>query len=68
MASLFDFAAERAAIASGLPLSQELLRVQGKDAPAAGPLFNDVEPAGWFCICGGFIGPKARGICDGCGL
>jgi hypothetical protein len=41
MANLFEAAAERNAIASGLPVSQELLRVRGIDAPAAGPLFEE---------------------------
>ena len=36
--SLFDAAAERAAIVSGRPLSQESLRVRGLDAAPTGPL------------------------------
>ena len=67
MADLFDFAAERAALSSGRPVSQERLAVRGVDAPAAGPLFAtaapaaaptpDEAPAGWSCLCGS---PLAR--------
>jgi hypothetical protein len=42
-ANLFNHAAERAAIATGRPLSQELLRVRGLDVAAAGPLLALAE-------------------------
>jgi hypothetical protein len=38
MTDLFTAAAERAAIVSGRPVSQERLRVRGTDAAPAGPL------------------------------
>ena len=38
-ANLFDAAAERLAIASGLPVSQARMRVAGTDVEPFGPLF-----------------------------
>lgn len=38
--SLFDAAAERLALESGIPRSQAKLRVAGTDAPPSGPLLN----------------------------
>ena len=46
------------ALARGVPAGGLLAELIGRHP----------EPAGWFCICGGFIGPNARGICDGCGI
>jgi len=53
MADLFQAAAERRAIASGRPVSQELLRVRGHDAHPSGPLLRSrrwgtvLGPAPW---------------------
>ena len=59
-ATLFDYGAERAAIASGRPKSQEKAELlHPEKAPDFGAL--------WYCICGGVIGKKASGKCDrGC--
>lgn len=38
--TLFDFAAERVAIATGLPVSQASLRVRNIDAAPSGPLLD----------------------------
>jgi hypothetical protein len=43
--SLFDAAAERVALETGRPLSQERLRLAGIDAAPAGPLFAEPAPA-----------------------
>ena len=59
MPDLFDHAAERAAIASGRPLSQERLAIRGLDAAPAGPLF---APPGLSCICGASL-PSAAAPC-----
>jgi hypothetical protein len=56
--SLLDFAAERAALASGRPVSQERVEIAN----------GDDGPVGYFCICSGFIGANARGVCDRCGI
>jgi hypothetical protein len=48
VADLFDHAAERAAIRSGRPVSQERQRALNVDAAPAGPLFDaDATQAGW---------------------
>jgi hypothetical protein len=55
---LLTYGSEVAALASGRAVSQERAEIV---APDDGPY-------GYFCICSGFIGPDARGVCDRCGI
>ena len=57
---LFDAAAERAAMASGRPKSQEKIELlHPEKAPDFGAL--------WACVCGGTIGTNPLATCPGCG-
>ena len=57
---LFAAAAERVAMTSGRPKSQEL-------AELLHPEMAEDFGALWACICGGTIGMDPRGKCNSCG-
>jgi hypothetical protein len=67
---LFSAAAERAAIVSGRPVSQERLRVKGTDAAPAGPLLvvHGFARNKTFCgLAGGAATTEARRVtCEAC--